>query len=215
MNLHEQISRIKQVMRLDERTQPKQIYVDMGGVLFPSSANDEVQQGTTERPEDVKAFQTWVIDEKNDNQILGKYGADGKWGKKTSNAWLKYGEEYKTSVPSVKTQNVNLSNFIGSELWRGLKQHNPMILTSIGTSNPKEKKERKLNQAVNILGLPKDRVIFVTHGRDKANYAQNGILIDDSPENIKAWNNNGGIGILHQNNQKTLQTLNSLMSPAV
>lgn len=210
MNLQEQITRIKQVMRLNEDTQQPTIYVDMGGVLFPSSANDEVQQGTTERPKDIRAFQTWVIDQKNDNQILGKYGADGKWGKNTSNAWLKYGEEYKTEVPQEPTQNVNLSKFIGSSLWQEISRLNPTILTSIGTSNPQEKKKRKLTQAEEILNLPVDRIKFVTHGVDKAQYAKNNILIDDSPKNIKAWNNAGGTGILHTNNQKTIQTLKSL-----
>ena len=151
-----------------------------------------------------------MVDQKNDNQILGKYGADGKWGRNTSNAWLKYGEEYKTEVPQEPTQNVNLSKFIGSSLWQEISRLNPIILTSIGTSNPQEKKKRKLTQAEEILNLPVDKIKFVTHGVDKAQYAKNNILIDDSPKNIKAWNNAGGTGILHTNNQKTIETLKSL-----
>jgi hypothetical protein len=204
-------------MRLDEQTQPKQIYVDMGNVLFPSSSNDEVQKGTTERPKDTKGFQTWVINTKQDNQILGRYGADGKWGKNTSNAWIKYGEEYKKSNPNSTTQATGQSNFIGADLWNGIKQYNPFILTSTGSGSGGElKKQTKLKQITDILGLPSDRAIFVTNGVDKAAYAKknkNNILIDDSDDNITAWNNAGGTGIKHMNNQQTLQTINSLMNP--
>ena len=208
MNLQENIQRIKEVMNLHESNQQMKIYVDMGGVLFPSSSNDEVQRGTTEKPKDVEEFQTWVINTKGDNQILGRYGADGKWGKKTSNAWLKYGEEYKRSNPNSTTQNVGNSNFIGASLWNGLKQHNPMILSSVGSTNAKQKIKNKLNQISNSLGLPEDRAIFVTSGRDKSNYAKGNILIDDSPENINAWRAAGGIGILHKNAQSTIGELN-------
>ena len=106
MNLQEQISRIQSMMRLNEN-KTYQIYVDMGGVLFPSSSNDEIQRGTTEKPKDIKRFQEWVIDNKKDNQILGRYGADGKWGKNTSNAWVKYGEDYKRLNPN-ETSNLSL-----------------------------------------------------------------------------------------------------------
>ena len=219
MNLQEQISRIKQVMRLDEQTQPKQIYVDMGGVLFPSGSNDQVQQGTTEKPNDIKGFQSWVINTKQDNQTLGSYGADGKWGKNTSNAWVKYGEEYKKSNPNSTTQSPTQSSsqggFIGKSLWDGIKQFNPTILSSVGSSNTQEKIKNKTAQVTKILGLPTNRAIFVTNGTDKPkdNRAKGNILIDDSDDNITAWNNAGGTGVKHINNQQTLQTINSLMNP--
>ena len=202
------------MMRLDERTQPKQIYVDMGGVLFPSGSNDEVQKGTTEKPKDVKGFQSWVIKTKKDNQILGKYRDDGKWGKNTSNAWVKYGEEYKKLQPNSTVQSSSQTGFIGDDLWDGIKQYNPMILSSVGTSNPQDKITRKTTQVTDILGLPIDRAIFVTSGKDKSKYALGGnILIDDSSDNINAWNMAGGTGILHKNNQQTLQQLNSILNP--
>ena len=193
-------------MRLDENT-TNQIYVDMGGVLFPSSSNDQVQVGTTERPTDIKGFQSWVINTKKDNQILGKYGTDGKWGKNTSNAWVKYGEEYKQSFPTAKTTSGNSQNFIGSGLWDYIKNQNPTILTSIGTTNPEQKKQNKLKQT-RSLGIPDNRVIFVTNGTDKAAYSgPNKILIDDSPENIRAWTTKGGVGIQHINNDQTIKSL--------
>ena len=42
----------------------------------------------------VKKFQEWVIGIKGDKTILGKYGADGKYGGSTSKAWTTYGNEY-------------------------------------------------------------------------------------------------------------------------
>jgi hypothetical protein len=212
MNLQEQISRIKTMMRLNENT-TYQIYVDMGGVLFPSSSNDQVQAGTTEKPTDVKGFQNWVITTKKDNQILGRYGADGKWGKNTSNAWVKYGEEYKKINPNAKTTSGNSQGFIGSGLWNYIKNQNPIILTSIGTTNTEQKKQNKLKQT-SSLGIPNDRVLFVTNGTDKAQYSgQNKILIDDSPENTQAWTGKGGVGITHKNNDQTIKMLSQYLQP--
>ena len=44
MNLQEQISRMKSMMRLNENT-TYQIYVDMGGVLFKKMGVDDGGQG--------------------------------------------------------------------------------------------------------------------------------------------------------------------------
>jgi hypothetical protein len=212
MNLQEQISRMKTMMRLNENT-TYQIYVDMGGVLFLSSSNDEVQVGTTEKPTDVKVFQSWVINSKKDNQILGKYGADGKWGKNTNNAWVKYGEEYKKLNPNVKTTSGNSQSFIGSSLWNYIKNQNPFILTSVGTTNAEQKKQNKLKQT-RSLGIPDNRVLFVTNGTDKAQYSgQNKILIDDSPANIRAWTGEKGVGIEHKNNDQTIKMLSQYLQP--
>jgi len=216
MNLQEQISRIKSMMMLNENT-TYQIYVDMGGVLFPSSSNDQVQAGTTEKPTDVKGFQSWVINTKKDNQILGKYGADGKWGKNTSNAWVKYGEEYKKLNPTAKTTSANSQSFIGSSLWNYIKNQNPFILTSVGNDgNTEQKKQNKLKQTANFLGIPNDRVLFVTNGTDKAQYSgQNKILIDDSPKNTQAWTGKGDVGIEHKNNDQTIKMLSQYLQPQV
>ena len=196
------------MMGINESTESMKIYVDMGGVLFPSGSSDEVQQGTTEKPKDIKGFQGWVINTKKDNQILGGYGADGKWGKNTSNAWVKYGEEYKNSFPDSTTQSAEQSNFIGKNLWSKIKQLNPMILTSTGGGKNKETKiQNKSKQVTNILGLPIDRVIFVDRGSDKASYAKGNILIDDSEDNINAWESAGGIGILHKDDTSTLSEI--------
>lgn len=46
-------------------------------------------------------FQQWVINTKKDASILGSAGADGVWGKKSENAWKKYGTEYTTTTKAV------------------------------------------------------------------------------------------------------------------
>lgn len=209
MNLQENIRRIKVLI---EQTTPqtKKIFVDMGGVLFKHGSNDEAKKENDERPRDIKGFQSWVINTKNDKEILGKYGDDGKWGAKTSDAWIKYGEEYKQSLPNSTTQ----TDFIGKDLWNGLQQYknNITILSALGSGTSEEQEEKiknKTNQIINNLGLTGDKLETVTKGTDKANITdvKGNILIDDSPENITAWVNAGGIGILHKNDNETIKQL--------
>ena len=210
MNLQEQILRIRQLI---ENTQKNnyQIFVDMGNVLFPSSTADEITGKSNEKPTDTKKFQQWVLDTKKDTTILGTSGDDGKWGPKTQSAWNSYGQEYKTTYPSEITQ-IDNSKFIGSAIWEKIKPYDVYILTAIGNENQEQKKQFKLNQTRNILGLTNDKVIFVTTGSEKQNYSgANKILIDDSKQNIDAWVRKGGIGILHKNNEETVNQLNNIL----
>ena len=51
-------------------------------------------------------------------------------------------------------------------------------------------------------------------GSQKKIFAQKGnILIDDRPENIEAWESEGGIGILHKNARDTINEIKKLRSP--
>ena len=212
MNLQENIQRIKEVMNLHENTQPMKIYVDMGGVLFPPGSDD---QGYIEKPKDVKGFQSWVINTKKDNQTLGRFGADGKWGRNTSNAWARYGEEYKKSFPNSTTQSPTKPNFIGSSLWSGIKSYTPSILSSTGGGENKKINKRKQLQPLFGYEIPENdpRVVFVNDKSEKKNYSgPNKILIDDSAENITQWEAAGGIGILHINNQTTLAELGKYLN---
>lgn len=76
----------------------------------PSSAQSQGNVGSTptastsSNPFSTKAellaFQQWVINVKKDKNILGSGGAsgfgdDGLWGRKSAQAWNKYGNEYK------------------------------------------------------------------------------------------------------------------------
>jgi len=58
----------------------------------------------------VKKFQEWVINTMGNKTILGSYGADGKFGGRTSKAWANYGNRYlnpydtsKIAAPAVQT----------------------------------------------------------------------------------------------------------------
>lgn len=56
-------------------------------------------------------------------------------------------------------------------------------------------------------------IVIVTNRRLKKKYAKsNSILIDDNDNNIKDWENSGGIGILHDSDQhqKTMKKLNKM-----
>ena len=58
------------------------------------------------------AFQQWVINVKGDKTILGSGGASGfgdvgLWGRKSAQAWKKYGNDYK---------NANLSSTMGGRI---------------------------------------------------------------------------------------------------
>ena len=63
--------------------------------------------------------------------------------------------------------------------------------------------------------LPRDRVNLVMRS-DKKRFAKDGrtrqpnILVDDHPKNIKEWEANGGIGILHTSVNKTIAQLKKL-----
>lgn len=53
--------------------------------------------------DELRAFQNWVITDRKDAAILGKYGADGLWGRNSAAAWQKYGSLYNTSSTSTST----------------------------------------------------------------------------------------------------------------
>ena len=61
--------------------------------------------------------------------------------------------------------------------------------------------------------LPYTNAILVPSHLDKAKYAsQYSILIDDSPRNIKHWQEHGGIGILYTNQKDVLkQVINIIL----
>jgi hypothetical protein len=78
-------------------------------------------------PEDIKAFQKWVYDVKNDKSLATtKYpnGQDGLWGKKCTTAWAKYSVEYtkaKGLDSSVTDAELEVAKTILLNLWQGDK----------------------------------------------------------------------------------------------
>ena len=105
------------------------------------------------------------------------------------------------------------TDYIGSELWEGIKKYNPTILSSTGSKNAADARETKREQ-VNDYLTPIPPIIFVTSGKDKGiKYGnENSILIDDSQTNIDSWKGNNGIGIKHSSDNvgKTLGRLKEL-----
>jgi hypothetical protein len=56
----------------------------------------------------VKKFQEWV--NSVEPGILGKFGADGKYGNLTKNAWLKHGQTYLNQLSGGSTSSKNVAN---------------------------------------------------------------------------------------------------------
>lgn len=86
------------------------------------------------------------------------------------------------------------------------------ILGSTGREENHVEFERQKREWLKKQGLLKyldsEYIIFVPGKKLKSRYANhNSILIDDTPVNIENFNNNGGHGILHQNNTETLKKL--------
>ena len=105
------------------------------------------------------------------------------------------------------------TDYIGSELWEGIKKYNPTILSSTGTKDIDDAKDTKRKQVKDYLN-PIPPIVFVTSGKDKGiKYGnENSILIDDSQTNIDSWVGNDGIGIKHSSDNvgKTLSKLKQL-----
>ena len=107
------------------------------------------------------------------------------------------------------------TDYIGSELWEGIKKYNPTILSATGTKDIDNAKKTKRQQVKDYLN-PIPPIVFVTSGKDKGiKYGnENSILIDDSQTNIDSWTRKGidGIGIKHSSDKvgKTLDRLKEL-----
>lgn len=94
----------------------------------------------------------------------------------------------------------------GKELWEYIKKYRPVLLSAPSRQDDSrvgkhEWVERELPGVPLILRTAK-------HKKDFA--APNTILIDDRPENVEGWIEAGGIGILHESTQKTIEALKLL-----
>jgi phosphopantetheine adenylyltransferase/Zn-dependent peptidase ImmA (M78 family) len=108
----------------------------------------------------------------------------------------------------------------GKELWKIISPYTPNILSSPAidfTLPPDQQLSPEYNQAIqgkkewiskNLTNVKEE--IFVPAVQKATFAAPNHILIDDLEKNIKAWEANGGIGILHKNLPDTLKKLETL-----
>jgi 5'(3')-deoxyribonucleotidase len=95
----------------------------------------------------------------------------------------------------------------GKHIWNKISKYNPYILTAAGyhpTSFTGKKKWIKTHLS------DTNYIICVSKKRKKYFSGKNRILIDDHPENIEQWNENGGIGIYHFDIRNTLNHLEYL-----
>lgn len=93
------------------------------------------------------------------------------------------------------------------KLWEKIRLFNPVLLSSPGDLRyAKRGKQDWVNKNIPGVTLYLDK--------DKYQWAErDAVLIDDSAKNIGAWRQAGGIGILHENPEKTEIELLSLLSP--
>ena len=89
-----------------------------------------------------------------------------------------------------------------------LNRFDYQILTGLPKIGYESAERQKKKWVQNHLG---NRPVICCLSKDKPLFGQPGdILIDDYPSNIKAWNKMGGIGILHQSAQETIESLKRL-----
>ncbi len=82
----------------------------------------------------------------------------------------------------------------GKELWDSIKMYNPTLLTA----PPKPYKDIATIGKKGWAGIHLGENIPVIVEIEKEMYAEHGaVLIDDRAENIRLWEEKGGIGILH------------------
>tara|TARA_Y100000310_G_scaffold267837_2_gene280106 strand:- start:19882 stop:20490 length:609 start_codon:yes stop_codon:yes gene_type:complete len=94
----------------------------------------------------------------------------------------------------------------GPMLWKTIKDHNPIILSSPIHEGSRRGKMRWVR---NELG-PDVKVILTTN---KQKFAREGdILIDDFSKYMTKWTEAGGLGILHKDPRDTIAHLNSLLN---
>ena len=94
----------------------------------------------------------------------------------------------------------------GKDLWKYVKKHSPSILSS-PSMDPDSVRGKKMWLNKHLQG------VHAIIDRNKAQYVKNGkqdILIDDTPKQIKRWEDAGGTGILHVNAKDTIKQLKKL-----
>ena len=97
----------------------------------------------------------------------------------------------------------------GRKLWSILEPFHPVLLSSPGQFLYAEQGKREW-VASHVPGT----TLFLVQSDDKYRYAErDAVLVDDDDDNIGAWREAGGIGILHKNTNDTEIKLLSLLAP--
>ncbi len=116
---------------------------------------------------------------------------------------VELGEPFFSNLPWTKD---------GKNLWSHINRYRPKILSAAAILHFEVEPEivkGKLNWISNNLGKEYVDTAIICHRNEKNLYSgYNKILIDDNNQNIKEWEEKGGIGILHTNYMSTLEKLN-------
>lgn len=91
----------------------------------------------------------------------------------------------------------------GKDLWEVISKYNPILLSAPSRSN--DSRVGKFDWVERE--LPGVELILRSASRKREFAAPNHILIDDRPDNIQGWIEDGGEGILHTSAIDTLKTL--------
>jgi hypothetical protein len=160
------------------------IFVDMDGVLTNFEGRFEQFAGVT--PDEFMSQKTIQVGEKKANEkfwdLVDKQIGVRFWA---GMPWMPEGEE----------------------LYKHIKRYKPTILTS-----PSREESSRIGKGVwvkrNMSGIP---VKFGYGASGKAKFAgPNKILIDDRENNISAWKQAGGIGILFKSTEQVKNELSKL-----
>lgn len=91
----------------------------------------------------------------------------------------------------------------GDDLWKVISKYNPTLLSAPSRNN--DSRVGKFDWVQRE--LPGVELILRSASRKREFAAPNHILIDDRPDNIQGWIEDGGEGILHTSAIDTLKTL--------
>ena len=92
----------------------------------------------------------------------------------------------------------------GKRLWSYIEEYYPIILSSPSRRGFGSREGKKKWVDRELTGTP----LVLEYSYNKQKYSnKNSILIDDRKSNIDQWIEKGGIGILHENTEKTINEL--------
>ena len=137
---------------------------------------------------------------------------------------------YELAYDSLSNGDLTLTEFFsgldwtnsGQHLWRSVsKMFSDIRILSTSNADGEEHEEtvrgKKLWVHSHLKTIPDSHIYVVNRRRDKSLYAsETSILVDDLPDTIREWDNNGGIGILHSddNVERTIAELDRLANPS-
>ena len=97
----------------------------------------------------------------------------------------------------------------GKQLYRFTSRYDPHILSAYAGKD-KNSRVGKMKWVTKNTKVPRGKIHLVVRSQKKSFAKGNNVLVDDYIKNIEEWKSNGGIGILHENTNKTIQELKKL-----